>query len=155
MTGLEAVKQEMIKRGCTKAQTESKLIAVVLDIVAETGTAYTDLREAEQRVKDIEKEAAATRRGWEKYMEAERKFREDVEEYIEDFKASLKLCETDKARDALRVAQVFTDSVKINSPYDNTAYINGLAMLLCGQGIPAPMALRKVKEPSQYVSARY
>ena len=154
MTGLEALKQEMIKRGCTKAQTESKLIAVVLDIVAETGTAYTDLREAEQRVKDIEKEAAATRLGWERYMEADRKFREDVKEYIEDFKTSLKLCETDKARDALRVAQIFTDTVEIKSPYDNTAYINGLAMLLCGQKIPAPMALRKVEKPSR-VSARY
>ena len=154
MTGLEAVKQEMIKRGCTKAQTESKLIAVVLDIVAETGTAYTDLREAEQRVKDIEKEAAATRLGWERYMEADRKFREDVKEYIEDFKTSLKLCETDKARDALRVAQIFTDTVEINSPHDNTAYINGLAMLLCGQEIQSPMALRKVEEPHR-VSARY
>lgn len=155
MTGLEAVKQEMIKWGCTKAQTESKLIAVVLDIVAETGTAYTDLREAEQRVKEIENEAAATRRGWERYMEADRKFREDVKEYIEDFKTSLKLCETDKARDALRVAQIFTDTVKINSPHDNTAYINGLAMLLCGQKIPAPMALRKVEEPAPYTSARF
>ena len=65
------LKQEMLKRGCTKAQTESKLVAIVLDIVAETGTAYTDLREAEQRVKEIEDEAAAARRQWEKYTEEE------------------------------------------------------------------------------------
>lgn len=155
MTGLDMLKQEMLKRGCTKAQTESKLVSIVLDIVAETGTAYTDLREAEQRVKEIEDEAAAARRLWEKYTETEKKFREGVKEYVEDFKASLKLCETPEARDALRVAQMFTDTVKINSQHDNTAYINGLAMLLCGQKIPAPMELRKVEEPAPYTSARY
>ncbi len=155
MTGLEMLKQEMLKRGCTKVQTESKLVAIVLDIVAETGTAYTDLREAEQRVKEIEDEAAAVSRQWKKYTEAEKKFREEVKDYVEDFKASLTLCETAKARDALRVAQMFTDSIDIKCAYDNTAYINGLAMILCGQEIPAPIALRKVEEPAPYMSARY
>ena len=155
MTGLDMLKQEMLKRGCTKAQTESKLGAIVLDIVAEAGTAYTDLREAEQRVKEIEDEAAAARRLWEKYTEADKKFREEVKDYVEDFKVSLERCETAKARDALRVAQTFTDSIEIKTVYDNTAYIKGLAMILCGQKIPAPMALRKVEEPAPYTSARY
>lgn len=146
MTGLEMLKQEMIKRGCTKAQTENKLVAIVLDIVAETGTAYTDLREAEQRVQEIENEAAAVRRQWEKFTETEKKFREETKDYIEDFKASLRQCETAKARDALKVAQMFTDSIDIKCAYDNTAYINGLAMILCGQEIPAPIALRRVEE---------
>ena len=154
MTGLEMLKQEMIKRGCTKAQTESRLVAIVLDIVAETGTAYTDLREAEQRVQEIEEEAAAARRLWEKYTETENKFREETKDYVEDFKALLMRCETAKARDALKVAQMFTDSIDIKCAYDNTAYINGLAMILCGQEIPAPIALRRVEEPSR-VSARF
>lgn len=155
MTGLEMLKQEMLKRGCTKVQTESKLVAIVLDIVAETGTAHTDLREAEQRVKEIEDEAAAVSRRWEKYAEADKEFREGVKEYVEDFKALLRQCETAKARDALKVAQTFTDSVEIKTVYDNTAYIKGLAMILCGQEIPAPIALRKVEEPAPYMSARY
>lgn len=155
MTGLEMLKQEMLKRGCTKAQTESKLVAIVLDIVAETGTAYTDLREAEQRVKEIEDEAAAVSRQWEKYTEVDKEFREGVKKYVEDFQTLLRNCETAKARDALRVAQMFTDSVKIKTVYDNTAYINGLANILCGKEIPAPIALRKVEKPAPYMSARY
>jgi hypothetical protein len=154
MTGLEAVKQEMIKRGCTKAQTESKLIAVVLDIVAEAGTAYTDLREAEERMKDIALAAAALQTQRKEVKTAEETFRAETGKYIEDFKNLLRDCETAKARDALKVAQIFTDSIQIRTAYDNTAYINGLAMILCGQEIPAPIALRRVEEPSR-VSARY
>ena len=154
MTGLDMLKQEMLKRGCTKAQTESKLVAVVLDIVAETGTAYTDLREAEERMKDIALAAAALQTQRKEVKTAEETFRAETGKYIEDFKNLLRDCETAKARDALKVAQIFTDSIQIRTAYDNTAYINGLAMLLCGQEIQSPMALRKVEEPNR-VSARY
>lgn len=154
MTGLEMLKQEMLKRGCTKAQTESKLVAIVLDIVAETGTAYTDLREAEERMKVINNAEVALRKRKKALEEAEEKFRAETEDYVEDFQTLLRNCETAKARDALRVAQMFTDSIDIKCAYDNTAYINGLAMILCGQEIPAPIALRRVEEPSR-VSARY
>lgn len=155
MTGLEMLKQEMIKRGCTKAQTESKLVAIVLDIVAETGTAYTDLREAEQRVKEIEDEAAAARRLWEKYTETEKKFREGVMEYVEDFKASLKLCETPEARDALRAAQILTNTVTVKDSRENAAYIAGLASILCGHGFGSTIGLKKVKALDPYTSARF
>ena len=154
MTGLDMLKQEMLKRGCTKAQTESKLVAIVLDIVAETGTAYTDLREAEERMKDIALAAAALQTQRKEVKTAEETFRAETGKYIEDFKNLLLDCETAKASDALKVAQIFTDSIQINTAYDNTAYINGLAMILCGQEIPAPIALRRVEEPSR-VSARF
>ena len=154
MTGLEMLKQEMLKRGCTKAQTESKLVAIVLDIVSEAGTAYTDLREAEERMKEINNAEAALRKREKALGEAKEKFRDETEDYVEDFRTILRNCETAKTRDALKVAQMFTDSVEIKTAYDNTAYINGLAMILCGQEIPAPIALRRVEEPSR-VSARY
>lgn len=154
MTGLEMLKQEMLKRGCTKAQTESKLVAIVLDIVAETGTAYTDLREAEERMKKTNNAEAALRKREKALEEAEEKFRAETGDYVEDFKNLLRDCETAKARDALRVAQMFTDSIDIKTAYDNTAYINGLAMLLCGQEIPKPIALRKAEEQPR-ISARY
>lgn len=154
MTGLEMLKQEMLKRGCTKAQTESKLVAIVLDIVSEAGTAYTDLREAEERMKEINNAEAALRKREKALGEAKEKFRDETEDYVEDFRTILRNCETAKTRDALKVAQMFTDSINIKCAYDNTAYINGLAMILCGQEIPAPIALRRVEEPSR-VSARY
>ena len=153
MTGLDMLKQEMLKRGCTKAQTESKLVAIVLDIVAEAGTAYTDLREAEERMKDIAFAAAALQIQRKEVKTAEETFRAETGKYIEDFKNLLRDCETAKARDALKVAQIFTDSIQIRTAYDNTAYINGLAMILCGQEIPAPIALRRVEE-SPRVSVR-
>lgn len=154
MTGLEMLKQEMLKRGCTKAQTESKLIAVVLDIVAETGTAYTDLREAEQRVQEIEDEAAV-RRQWEKYTEADNKFREGVKQYVEDFMAMLRRCETPEARDALRAAQIFTNTVTVKDSRENAAYIAGLANILCGHDFRGTMGLKKVEARDPYISARY
>lgn len=154
MTGLEMLKQEMLKRGCTKAQTESKLVAIVLDIVAETGTAYTDLLEAEERMKKINNAEAALRKREKALEEAKEKFRAETGDYVEDFKNLLRDCETAKARDALRVAQMFTDSIDIKTAYDNTAYINGLAMLLCGQEIPKSIALRKAEEQPR-ISARY
>lgn len=155
MTGLETLKQEMLKRGCTKAQTESKLVAVVLDIVAETGTAYTDLREAEQRVKEIEDEAAAARRLWEKYTETEKKFREEVKDYVEDFKAMLRKCETPEARDALRAAQIFTNTVRVKDSRENAAYIAGLASILCGHDFRGTMGLKKVEALDPFISVRY
>ena len=161
MTGLEMLKQEMLKRGCTKAQTESKLVAIVLDIVAETGTAYTDLLEAEERMKkinnaeaDLRKREKALEEAKEKFRAEKEKFRAETGDYVEDFKNLLRDCETAKARDALRVAQMFTDSIDIKTAYDNTAYINGLAMLLCGQEIPKSIALRKAEEQPR-ISARY
>lgn len=154
MTGFEMLKQEMLKRGCTKAQTESKLVAIVLDIVAETGTVYTDLREAEEQMKKINNAEAALRKREKALEEAEEKFRAETGDYVEDFKNLLRDCETAKARDALRVAQMFTDSIDIKTAYDNAAYINGLAMLLCGQEIPKPIALRKAEEQPR-ISARY
>lgn len=155
MTGLEMLKQEMLKRGCTKAQTESKLVAIVLDIVAEAGTAYTDLREAEQRVQEIEDEAAAVRRQWEKYTEADKKFREGVKEYVEDFKAMLRRCETPEARDALRAAQILTNTVTVKDSRENAAYITGLANILCGHDFRGTMGLKKVEALDPYISARY
>ena len=154
MTGLDMLKQEMLKRGCTKAQTESKLVAIVLDIVAETGTAYTDLLEAEERMKKINNAEAALRKREKALEEAKEKFRAETGDYVEDFKNLLRDCETAKARDALRVAQMFADSIDIKTAYDNTAYINGLAMLLCGQEIPKSIALRKAEEQPR-ISARY
>lgn len=51
-------------------------------------------------------------------------------EYIEKFNKSLDECETKEGRDALRLAQVFVNSVNTNTDQNNTAFINGLACIL-------------------------
>ena len=56
MTGLECLKEEMLKRGCSKALTESKAVGVVLEIVADGGTVYTDTREAEEKLNALRRE---------------------------------------------------------------------------------------------------
>ena len=47
MSGLDCLREEMARRGCTKAQIESKTAAVVLDILANSGDKYTKLAETE------------------------------------------------------------------------------------------------------------
>ena len=65
-------------------------------------------------------------------------------DYVENFFTALETCETDKGRDALRAAQMFVNSVTIDSKYDNTAFIIGLASIL-SQGNVGPIEeLKKI-----------
>ena len=41
MTGLECLKEEMKRRGMNQSQCDSKVAAVVLDILSESGTQFT------------------------------------------------------------------------------------------------------------------
>lgn len=53
------------------------------------------------------------------------------------FGKSLEAMETPEARDQLKTAQLFTNTVKIQSKENNTAYIQGLAQILCGLTVKA------------------
>jgi len=141
MTGFELLKEEMKKRGCTQQQIESKTTRVVLDILAETGTTFTDAYVVEKEAKekmDAVLEAAEQK---EKYFNEYKRrlgqktklFKEEVEaakQYIESFYKALEECETKEGRDAMRRAQVFVNTVKIETPQNNTAFIDGLARIL-------------------------
>ena len=163
--GLELLREEMLKRGATKAQVESKKVAMALDILANTGTAYSDLAKAEEdyklldaRRRSLKKEidALEDRRSYEyivlqleqdkladKTREAEEHFAE-MKSYIEQFNAALESMETEEARDRLRTAQVFVNSIEVKTAYDNTAYINWFGAILAGDKVGGLESFKKI-----------
>lgn len=136
MTGLDCLREEMEKRGCNKAQIESKTAAVVLDILSNSGTIYTDIQEAEKRLSDLrnaisvrELNAALREQRINNAESRNKKILEDIEKAKERFLKP----ETPAARDRLRLAQFYKDSVEINNEYQRTAFIKGLGAILAGQ----------------------
>lgn len=150
MTGLECLKEELIRRGCNNVQVEAKVIPIILDIVANNNTTvYTDTVEAEKKLSDLRsvlgrlevRIADAERRAKRAEEDARDKERvltlqqKDAQKYLEEFEARLMKCETAEQRDALRTAQAFVNNIEILSPQNNTAYIIGLASILTGKNI--------------------
>ena len=155
MTGLECLRAELRKRGFTNAQIEGKaasaIAVAILDIVANTDHAYSDMVKAERELEDIRYKAELCRksedRRWNDLRKAEQniqKEREEIAQYIDKFNTTLSECETAEGRDAMRRAQTFVNSVSVNSKYDNTAYIIGLASILTNGGIGAIDKLKKL-----------
>lgn len=128
MTGLELLKQEMINRGCNKAQCDSKAVLVVLDIVSKADGKYLLLAELESAIKSkrleitclqdqIEELKIDKQKAKKEYEEMEqlrynRKMKklQETDDYIKQFFEALEQAETPEARDRLRVAQVFIQS---------------------------------------------
>lgn len=137
MSLLDDLRDEMKKRGCTDSQINSKAVAVVLDIVSSSGNKYTAIQEEEKECSRLIREFRFEKRELE-HKKAELKdmaytinCREEyVTKYIESFNNSLAECETEEGRDAMRRAQVFVNSVSIDTKYDNTAFIASLGAIL-------------------------
>ena len=152
MNGLELLREEMKTRGCNTAQYNSKTVAIVLDILSGEGIhAFTDIYQAEQDLKAIQEEIERRKRDWSRFWDRFQKRREESEaeierqlDYIKGFNDAMIDAETPEARDAMRTAQVFINSVKVDSKYDNTAFINGLAAILSRGGIGALNRLQKL-----------
>ena len=164
MTGLELLREEMLKRGLNKQQVESKAVAVILDILANTGDRYTKMQQEEAQA------TALYRKMMEGYQDADamlrvrrrelqavneeikraREYRAECEAYINKFKESLTKCETGEGRDAMRAAQMFVNSVTVDTKYDNTAFIIGLAAILSGAKIEPITELKKINKRLQY-----
>lgn len=154
-TGIECLREEMERRGMNKAQQYSKVAAVVLDILAETGTAYQNVWDAEQTLDRLKREISAAmfkiedlnaelnglnnsvnarRRMIEMEIADERHKLDADKEYINNFLHDLEKCETEQARDAMRQAQVYINTVDdlVQSAYDRTAFIASLASVMTG-----------------------
>lgn len=158
MTGLDALREEMLKRGASKAMTESKSTALVLEILSEGETYATrqfEIEERERRLEAKEKyyktraqqDAEVKLRSAQHTLadaEALRAQTESAVKYIEDFTKGLEECETPEGRDAMRTAQVFVNSVTIDTKYDNTAFIVGLATILSGGAVNGIAELKKI-----------
>ena len=166
MTGLDCLRTEMLERGMTKNQINSKIVAVVLDILAQSGTKYSEMWEKEKETSDRLDEVSRelkyqiTRlKGAEAlmavYQRTAEKFKTECEEckvYIDEFNKSLEACETTSGRDAMRTAQMYVNSVDIDTKYDNTAFIIGLSAILSRGAINPVDELRKInpKLPSVF-----
>lgn len=160
MTGLDCLREEMMNRGLTKQQCNSKTVAVVLDILANDGNNYQKTWECEQgyteRLSHLETELnnieyIICRKEnelftYQRQIEKAKENREHCEDYIDEFNKSLQECETAEGRDAMRTAQMFVNSVDVNTKYDNTAYIIGLASILSGGKVQAIQELRKINK---------
>ena len=160
MTGLDCLRKEMERRGLSKAQIESKVAAVVLDIVANSGYEHEEVWRKEygesQRLNEIcnerrnaERQVAQLQfdiKRLNRELKAVQERRDHCEDYIDEFNKSLQECETADGRDAMRIAQMFTNSVSIDTKYDNTAYIIGLAGILSGKKINPTHELKKINK---------
>lgn len=151
---------------------KSASAAMVLDIVAHTNNQiYRQTKEAEDKLEQLNRAVEYARenkrRAEEEYNHAEkdlldirakiqngksqlnaRQQRElaDAQAYIQDFNDSLKNCETPDGRDRMRTAQMFVDTVDVNTKYDNTAFIIGLAAILTQGKVNAIGELKKMNK---------
>lgn len=153
MTGLECLKEELIKRGYTKQQVSGKVVAGVLDILSKSNGEYTNLHEvsaeineAEAKLKWFEMRRASIEREIEEERKDVKKLQDKTQEYIDKFYEAINKCETEEGRDALRIAQMFVNSINIDTCYDNTAYIKGLALILSRGNIAAMDMLERVEK---------
>ena len=160
MTGLDCLREEMEKRGLSKTQIESKTAAVVLDILANSGTKYTemwkeeygkserlksierDIRYCEKQLEDIKALISKAENQEEKAVE----HRKHCEDYIDEFHKSLMECESEIGRDSMKAAQMFVNTVSVDTKYDNTAFIIGLAAILSNGRINPISELKKINK---------
>ena len=150
-TGLELLRKAIIERGCTKAQAESKVVAVVLDIISGGSGVYTDTAAALLRLEELnstisvrERDLDDMKRRHDRELFRVSEKEDEVVEYIEEFEKRLQECETAEGRDAMRTAQLYVNMCNINSKYDNTAFIIGLSEILSRGGIGAIDTLKKM-----------
>ena len=152
-SGYELLKEEMKARGLTPSQIASKTVAVVLDIIAnaEDKTVYLDVWEAKRRLSALESKVDQYQRELstlEKKIAIAKKSlieeKEELQEYIDEFYEKLEKCETPEGKDALRRAQMFRNSVDIDTSYDNYAYIVALGAILSCGGYEPMSELRKI-----------
>ena len=68
----------------------------------------------------------------------------EIEEYITSFCKDLEKLETPEARDRLKLAQLFANSVCVKTAYDNTAYIVCLGALLAGAKVNNVKEIKRI-----------
>ena len=150
MTGLDCLREELLSRGYSKQQTESKVVAGVLDILTNAGGSYENMDHCERDLdnlrlnialergvlNDLKNQSSDLRKEVNELIAQKHKLIdakiESVRNYISEFEKAISECETQEGRDRLKAAQMFINSIEVETSYDNTAYINGLASILSG-----------------------
>ena len=165
-TGVDLLRQELIKRGYTKQQAHSKVVMGVLDVLANAGTTYEDLEDAEEMLRSVKRQvyqitpelsdlqrkrsmlwdeiqnlnATINQRVWAQLS----KVVSEQRDYLKEVMRTLEECETPEGRDTLRKAQMFVNTVDVDTKYDNTAYIIGLSAILSGGKVAPVKQLKKI-----------
>jgi chromosome segregation ATPase len=136
---------KLLQMGLSKAQVNCKATEATF-VVCANNPEVTELYEVEKRIEkakreldniryDASNEEQRLRSLKSRYQAQEcraQEIQEETNKYIDEFNDALKNCETAEGRDTLRLAQMFVNSVDIESVQNNTAYINGLACILSG-----------------------
>lgn len=165
MKELEEVKQEMKNRGWQN--TNLKCLPMIVDICCDKQiTLYENIAELEERKMALSEEVdslndrrAAIMREivrnrnineqmledrWKESRAKDLEVASQVNAYIDKFFEALNNCETAEGRDALRIAQTYVNSVNVETKYDNTAFIVGLAAVLSKTEISPVEELKKI-----------
>ncbi len=159
MTSKELLVQEFMKNGYTSESSarqgvNSKAAETLLGIIANNPDKYFQADDLEKDIVRLTKERDNLKRSVDylrrdidvlkstlaQMREEEASFVERTDEYIN----GLLNAETAEGRDAMRKAQLFVNSVDIDTKYDNTAFIIALGEILAQS--PAGGAIDKLKK---------
>lgn len=165
MTGREMLNEKLKEKGANKAQIEAHVVDWVLEILSEddSGTyiklteAKRELEEAKRKLLYIQSRITGVKDEYQrevrKYQGMVSEYKEkmtdiynEVDNYIKTFNQSLMRCVSEEGRDAMRAAQMFVNTVNVDTKYDNTAFIIGLSAILSGAKIEPITELRKINK---------
>ena len=173
--GMEALVAKLIANGINHNQAESKAVCMTADILSNSNGEFVDLVEAKHELRRIKHECERIKEQYEEYKalfdsykpkakEHEDRINKKIEEhneavqewldreyksiteYIAEFNLALTECESEEGRYALKAAQMFVNSVNVDTKYDNTAFIIGLASILSMGKTGAMDELRKMNK---------
>ena len=160
----KCLQEELRRLGAKENQINSKIVDYMLtaltndesflesfDIQQEIIERKRELRGIEQDIKQKRQYMAELGENYKSTLNMISERKQSLEKYAEDFNNSLNNTETSEGRDHLRAAQYFVNSVDRKSKYDNTAFIVGLAAILCGAQIDPVGELRKIN-PRLFIS---
>ena len=167
MTGLELLKRELRAKNFTKQQIESsRLLPAILDILANNGKEnYLKEKEMDEAIReqqfkikdycyqimnyqrlvaDLRKEceeAQKTKNSFLSQLDAVCKERQD---YLEGLLEKINSCADQATKNTISKAQAFLQMTNIQTKYDNTAFIIGLASILSNGGVDAIGEMQKI-----------
>ena len=158
MSGYDLLKQELLSKGYTKQQVDASIVKGVLEVLAgESGSAIMDLKELtkereellrqnedySQRLRNLKNDFDEIKNEIEQFAQ---KLYMDQKQYVDRFFEAIEKCETPEQRDRLKLAQMYVNSVNVDTKYDNTAFIIGFASILSPGGMGAITTLRKLNK---------
>lgn len=119
----EEMQSEMIKRGATRQTTNGVTARMCYDILSGAGTVFEDIPKAEKDLDEIKRECERERRFRSRDLEALK----ERERTLRELSATLQEAETPEARDKLRLAEYYKQTLQTERDKDFTA---GLAKIL-------------------------